>query len=107
MRSLFSRNQLAIDIAADGETALEMTAQQTYDIIFMDINLPGISGIETTRRIRETQPDIPIVAVTADVIIDKQVLRESGMDAVVTKPVDISELNRLLNLYMITDSVFS
>ncbi|MBU3021571.1 response regulator [Aestuariibacter sp. A3R04] len=107
MRSLFGRNGLSIDIADDGETALKMVDQQVYDIIFMDINLPGISGVETTRRIRETQPAIPIIAVTADVIIDKQVLRASGMDAVVTKPVDINELNRLLNLYLITDSVFN
>ncbi|MBU2979378.1 response regulator [Alteromonas sp. C1M14] len=101
MKSLLGQHSLIADIASDGEAALRMLETRQYDLIFMDINLPGICGLETTQKIRETLPSIPVIAVTANVITDKETMREAGMDAVLTKPIEQASLARVLNLYLI------
>lgn len=101
MKSLLGQHGLIADIADDGETALSMIQSRQYDLIFMDINLPGICGLETTQKIRETAPSIPVIAVTANLITDRETMREAGMDAVLTKPIEQASLARILNLYLI------
>ncbi len=53
-----------IDTCSNGIDTIDMVKQKTYDIIFLDENMPGISGIETLRLIRETRKDIPVVMIT-------------------------------------------
>ncbi|MEG3765610.1 response regulator [Alteromonas sp. 14N.309.X.WAT.G.H12] len=101
MKSLLGQHELIADFASDGETALSMIQSRQYDLIFMDINLPGICGLETTQKIRETAPSIPVIAVTANLITDRETMREAGMDAVLTKPIEQASLARVLNLYLI------
>lgn len=54
----------AVDVSASGSEALEMIDGQTYDIIFLDENMPGLSGIETLERIKARQAHIPVVMIT-------------------------------------------
>ena len=70
------------DDAADGEQALALADSGAYDIILMDVHMPGLGGIEATRRIRriERYSDTPIVALTADAFSDdRQRLLDAGM----------------------------
>ena len=69
-RKILARGGLTADIADSGEKALELLADRRYDLVLMDIRLPGLDGVETSRRIRAGESgalnsNVPIVALTA------------------------------------------
>jgi DNA-binding response OmpR family regulator len=81
-----------VDIAYDGVTGLTLFESQKYDLVLLDLMLPGLSGIEITRRIRKTS-NIPIIMLTArSEVIDKVTGLDSGADDYVTKPFAIEEV---------------
>jgi CheY-like chemotaxis protein len=89
--------------AADGEEAIQLDGYQDFDLILMDIQMPGINGFETTRRIREAQsrrqsaPLVPVVAYTASPLpLDPELMKRSGIDDVVQKPCDASTMSDCL-----------
>ncbi|MBL9074072.1 ATP-binding protein [Tabrizicola sp.] len=76
-------------IAATGEAALDLLGSQTFDAVLMDVSLPGISGIETTRRLRGLPglAHLPVIGVSAHAQPrDRDACLAAGMDAVVAKP---------------------
>lgn len=89
---------LGVRVAAadSGAAALEMTDAQRFDVILMDVRMPGLDGRETARRIRSgTGPNAftPIVAVTADgEDADREACRLAGMSDFVAKPIDPTAL---------------
>ena len=95
-----SRAGAVVTHAKDGESAVEMfaaSAPYEYDVVLMDIMMPGIDGLEATRRIRaldrEDAATTPIVAVSANAFADdRRLSREAGMDAHLSKPVSSQEL---------------
>ena len=81
--------------ATDGESALQMAVEFEPDVILLDVMMPGLSGIDVTRRLRDepTTREIPIVILTA--LDDKQSRAEAlaaGADDILTKPTDLTEL---------------
>jgi len=83
-----------------GEAALELARQHRPDVILMDIQLPDISGMEATRRIKadEGTRTIPIIAVTAFAMPgDEANILGSGCDAYVSKPFNITEFLKLID----------
>jgi hypothetical protein len=86
----------AVDETPDGLSAVQAAAARRYDLILMDLALPGIDGVEATRRIRRLpQPrgDVPILAMTGTGIAqDKDRCYAAGMDGFLTKPIDRLEL---------------
>lgn len=89
--------------AEDGFKALEvLQEQQDFNLIFMDIQMPGMSGIETTRKIRAAWPDlnIPILALTANAMKGDEVeYIRAGMDECLTKPIDIEKLKKAIEAW--------
>lgn len=89
-----------VDLAASGADALAHTAAFRYDIVFMDVEMPGIDGLETTRRMRqaERQRDrsrTPIVALTAHALeLYRERCLTAGMDDFLAKPVRPSEIEQ-------------
>ncbi|TVR92015.1 MAG: response regulator [Spirochaetaceae bacterium] len=87
----------------NGREAVETLEQQAFDLVLMDIQMPEMNGVEATRTIRTTEglavkPDIPIVAITAHAMPeDLATFIESGMNACITKPVSLEELQRTLS----------
>lgn len=78
--------------AFDGRTGLEMAETGEYDLVLLDIMLPGLNGIEVLRRIRKTS-DIPVILLTArDSVMDKVSGLDTGADDYITKPFEIEEL---------------
>ena len=79
----------------DGEQALETARSRHPDLIVMDIQLPGVSGLEVTRRLKQDDElkSIPVVAVTAFAMKgDEDRIRDGGCEAYIAKPVRIEEL---------------
>jgi DNA-binding response OmpR family regulator len=82
-----------VDLAADGNEGLANAERTAYDLIILDIMLPGIDGLEICRRIRERPPYVPILMLTArSSETDRVVGLEVGADDYVTKPFSIREL---------------
>jgi len=100
-------SQLGAEVvtAEDGAQGVEAAAREVFDLIFMDIQMPVMDGIEATRRIRAMPAPIcatPIVATTANVLSSQlQIYRDAGMNGCVAKPISptalLSELSRLAN----------
>ncbi|WP_367392590.1 two-component regulator propeller domain-containing protein [Lewinella sp. LCG006] len=84
---------VTIDLAENGQVAVEMQASKTYDLILMDVRMPIMDGFEASRSIRKVAPNIPILGLTANVIPEEVAkCKQSGMNDVVTKPIDAAEL---------------
>jgi CheY-like chemotaxis protein len=93
------------ETAESGETAIHAAVSGGYDLILMDVNMPGMDGLEATRRIRELpgrEANVPIVALTADVMTHHQAsYQAAGMNGFVPKPFSptqlLEEIARLVN----------
>ena len=89
---LLSREGFEVEIAEDGQQALDVFANGTFDIILLDLMIPKVPGTEVCRQIRTTS-NIPIIMLTAkDTEVDKVVGLELGADDYVTKPYSTREL---------------
>lgn len=83
----------AVDVAADGETALYQSSINDYDLIILDVMLPRKSGFEVCREVRKTGSSVPILMLTArDAVQDRIVGLDNGADDYLTKPFDFHEL---------------
>jgi len=104
-QSILEKLNCQVDIVIDGEAALQQINQQDYDLIFMDIGLPGNDGCEVTRRIRLKQwrsnPSVPIIGLTAHVETEnKRRCLEAGMEAVFTKPLTPGKAVEILDAFI-------
>jgi CheY-like chemotaxis protein len=112
---LLSDTHIAIDEAADGETALslfENAPENHYDIVFMDIQMPGMDGYEATRRIRELAradaKTVSIIALTAAAYKeDMEKAMQAGMNGHLAKPIDIDKVRSLLDELLTSNCVSS
>ncbi|HEY2294982.1 MAG TPA: ATP-binding protein, partial [Thermoanaerobaculia bacterium] len=91
----------AADVAADGEETLAALRRQRYDVILMDVQMPGMDGLEATRRIRDEWPAAErprIIAMTANVLReDRETCLAAGMDDFLSKPVLLENLRAALS----------
>jgi CheY-like chemotaxis protein len=87
----------------NGPAAIEAAATRRYELILMDVQMPGMDGIEATRRIRELPgyAAVPILALTADTNDDvRAACRQGGMDAFLNKPIHAGELLATVRRYL-------
>jgi DNA-binding response OmpR family regulator len=85
--------QFAVDDARDGRTGLEMALETPYDLLIVDLMLPGLSGTELISRLRRHNTTVPIIVLTArDAVEDKVKNFEAGADDYLTKPFAFAEL---------------
>ncbi|WP_430966187.1 response regulator [Spongiimicrobium sp. 2-473A-2-J] len=86
-KKMLSKKDITCEIASNGTKAVELANENKYDGILMDIHMPGISGDEATRQIREFDKEIPIIALTAISLDDSlENFYAAGCNDVVTKP---------------------
>lgn len=94
--TLLRREGHAVDVASDGAQALAMVARHPYDLVFMDMFMPGMNGLDTARRMRGVPPPgglVPIVALTASTTPEEHALcREAGMNRLLGKPIALPDL---------------
>ncbi len=86
-------DQFAVDVAGDGETAVRLVQDSRYDLVILDIMLPGMDGFAVCAAVRGRQPDLPILMLSARGLIEDRVQGlDAGADDYLTKPFAFSEL---------------
>ena len=88
--------------AETGLDSLKMAAERRPDLVLMDVNIPGMDGLETTTRFKKDPglSDIPIIALTANAMKgDKERCLAAGCDGYMQKPVGVSDLRREIQRY--------
>ena len=102
--TLLRRVGHAVDIASNGALAIEAVQRKPYDVVLMDIFMPGMSGQETTRHIRAllgVEGQVPILALTANTAPEDEVLfLSAGMNGVLAKPVSLTALQAALTRFV-------
>lgn len=100
---LLLREGCHVDAVESGQEAVEACASADYDLVLMDVNMPGVDGYEATRRIRRLEAagrHTPIVAMTASAMKgDRERCLECGMDDYVSKPFSADRLRQLLETW--------
>src|ERR1700760_2352745 len=90
LAGLLRAQDFVVDPVADGDTADELLRQQRYDVVLLDLNIPGLSGKGVLRRLRERRDEVPVLILTAADSIDQKVLcLEIGADDYLVKPVEV------------------
>ncbi len=91
-KKILEKNKMNCAVADNGEDAVALARDNHYDLILMDIHMPGISGIEATQQIREFKKEIPIIALTA-VTIDENLddFYKAGFNEIIPKPFKTEE----------------
>jgi signal transduction histidine kinase/CheY-like chemotaxis protein len=86
-KKILEKNKMVCKVADNGMDAIKMVKENNFEVILMDIHMPGISGIEATQKIREFDKDIPILALTA-VTIDENLddFYKAGFNEIIPKP---------------------
>ncbi|SPF55655.1 PAS domain S-box (fragment) [Candidatus Desulfosporosinus infrequens] len=101
MKKLCERKNINMKIATSGKKALDILKNETFDIIFMDIQMPDISGYETTKIIRDMGKHTPIIATTAFALVgDREKCIEAGMDDYLGKPIDAEKFYAIVEKYV-------
>ncbi|MBS3803089.1 MAG: response regulator [Oleiphilaceae bacterium] len=93
--TLLNDCQVSVEGAASGFEAISKARQQHFDLVFMDLQMPGMDGIETTERLRNLDggPDIPVIALTAHALADEQEsLMQQGFSGYMAKPISSRQL---------------
>ena len=90
-----------IRIANDGIEAIAEIGKLIPDLIFMDIQMPNMDGVEACKAIKKSNPNIPIIALTANVMAhDIKKYRQAGFDDCLGKPIDVQEIYTLLQKFL-------
>jgi len=101
MTRLLQKRGHQVTIVSDGRQAIDAVAANAFDVVFMDVQMPELDGLQATREIRRreagTHQRIPIVALTAHAMqSDMERCLEAGMDQYLSKPINPAELDKVL-----------
>jgi len=101
-KGLLQPYKLSIDVAESGEEAIEkIKSSKIYDVIFMDQMMPKMDGVEAVKIIRDSGYSAPVIALTANAIVGQaEILLSSGFDDFISKPIDIRQMDYILNKYI-------
>lgn len=96
-RKILEEKGMIVDCAENGEIAVEKAKNEQFDVILMDIRMPRMDGFEATKKIRQFDKEIPIIALSANAYLeDLQKSLEVGMNAHLTKPISKEKLYETL-----------
>lgn len=103
---IFNKYNVNIDSVNSGFDCLDKVKDNTYDIIFMDIMMPKMGGVETFKKLKEMNVTIPVVALTADAMEGKaNKYIEVGFSDYLSKPIERNELKHILSKYVKEDNI--
>ena len=88
-------------LAISGEEALEKYKEESFDCVFLDVHLGGISGIEVLRKIKEINPNAKVVIITGSISADNQTkVLEYGATDYIQKPIDLADFKKKVATYI-------
>ena len=110
LKRVLEEDELQVDVAADAESALVQLNRQAYDLVILDIIMPGMDGVELLRRVRAEFPGLRVIAISGggnfelsgygpDAVTTRAYLAAAanvGADAVLAKPFETAELEALI-----------
>ncbi len=84
---------LRADVAFDGQQAIEMAGQKTYDAVVLDLAMPGLDGIDTLKKLRETNDEIQVILLTGQATVEKtlKAMKLGALD-LLEKPANLQQL---------------
>jgi DNA-binding response OmpR family regulator len=93
LRQRLVQEQFAVQLASNGNDAQRLAVDQSFDLVLLDLNLPGTGGLDVLRSIRSSKPDLPVVVVTGSAMVEERVRGlDAGADDYVAKPFAYAEL---------------
>ncbi|MGD9950046.1 MAG: sigma-54-dependent transcriptional regulator [Desulfobulbus sp.] len=97
LRILLEKEGYQVTLAAEGKNALQLAEQHSFDLVISDIRMPGMSGLELLAQLKEVQPDIGVIMITAFASPDDAVTAmKSGAFDYITKPFNVDEIKRVV-----------
>jgi CheY-like chemotaxis protein len=101
IKRLLTRAGLDVEIVADGKAAVESGMKEEFDVILMDIQMPGMSGLEATMALRDKGLVTPIIALTAHAMKgDEEKCIKAGCSDYLSKPINVTKLMNILEKYL-------
>jgi len=101
IRALLEKMGLSVTIVENGQKAVEAVQQKSFDLVFMDMQMPVMSGYEATEKILALNPRLPVVALTASAMLgDSDKCLKAGCVEYLSKPIERKELIRVLQTYL-------
>jgi len=97
LQDVLTRFGHSVQTRQDGAVGLELAREQSFDLVFLDIRMPGMGGLEVLKQLRQTHPNATFVMITGfakDDIIDEAL--QSGASACLCKPFSLSQVTKLL-----------
>ncbi len=92
VKGLLKATMMFVITADSGEDCLEKLKFGSFDLVLLDIVMPGMDGYKTLARIREKYPDLPVYAMTTEMAEGKEYFTSKGFNGAISKPVQCSEL---------------
>ncbi|TBW28392.1 ATP-binding protein [Gramella sp. KN1008] len=96
-KKVLVKKDFSCTVAGDGHTAIALAKSEDFDLILMDVNMPGISGLEASREIRKFNKEIPILALTAVEVDEiREEIMAAGMTDIIVKPYDVKQFYQIV-----------
>src|SRR5260370_9693346 len=93
LRQRLVQEEFSVQVVSSGPEEQQLASEQSYDLVLLDLNLPGAGGLEILRGIRSKRPDLPVVIVTDANIVEERVRGlDAGADDYMAKPFAFAEL---------------
>ena len=87
------QERFTVHVVSDGEEAQRLASDQVYDLVILDLNLPGAAGLDVLQEIRSKKPDLPVVILTGSGMVEERVRGlDAGADDYLAKPFAFAEL---------------
>jgi CheY-like chemotaxis protein/putative methionine-R-sulfoxide reductase with GAF domain len=94
---ILKRMGYSSEVAMDGKEGIKAFAKDGFDLVITDLGMPGLSGWEVSRSVKEQNPSVPVILITGSgVEPDPHKIRDSGIDFVINKPFQINQLERIV-----------
>lgn len=100
---ILSKKGYVIELSTDSEEGLRKFSENSYDIVYTDLSMPGKSGLEVASEIKGKSPETVIILITGWVLeqeMNSQQLKENGVDLVITKPFRVNEIHESIEKAM-------
>lgn len=105
-KRILEKKNFNCDVAGDGITAVQKVRDESFDLVLMDLNMPGLTGFEATKEIRKFNTEIPVVALTAVEVEEvREEIKSAGMNDIIVKPYDVEQFYQIIYRNLVSSKV--